>query len=114
MKHRCPCYYTFGSGLSYGTDEGLDRLLGALEQLGMEGDDFPAADLRVTLTEMRRRGWNFDQAWDSAINRLQPSQIGGVVDARLDQELRESRRAIEETRPIFKAAYGPPPMRKAA
>lgn len=59
----------------------------------------------MILREARQRGWPFDEAWSAAINRLQPSAIGGTIDPMLDADLRETRAILEECRPHFEAAY---------
>lgn len=61
--------------------------------------------VRLTLQGARERGWSFEDAWSAAMNRLQPSQAGGVVNASLAAGLREDRQLLEEDRPLFHAAF---------
>jgi transposase InsO family protein len=100
-------------------EAGLERLLTTLEDVGagkvaLTIDDARpdnAAHLtRLCLQGAAELGWSFDQAWSTAMARLQPSQAGGQVDPVEAAELREDRRLLEEDRPLFRAAYeGRPP-----
>ena len=60
---------------------------------------------RLTLQGAREQGWGFEQAWATAMARLQPSQAGGAIDPVEAAELREDRRLLEEDQPLFRAAY---------
>lgn len=93
---------------------GLERLLLQLEDVGagtlglMIEESRPANPrhlARLCLQGARDEGWGFEQAWATAMARLQPSQAGGSIDAVEAAELREDRRLLEEDRPIFQAAY---------
>lgn len=59
----------------------------------------------MILTGARAEGWDFDEAWSAAINRLQPSQEGGVFDMDLAAILLEERALIEEDRSYWQASY---------
>lgn len=95
--------------------DGFERLISTL--VGMGAPDVPegaaldsghllaAENVTLILSEARRHGWPFERAWSSAINRVQPSQLGGVVDVELEAQLRESRALLEEQRPQYQAAY---------
>jgi hypothetical protein len=84
---------------------GFRRLIETLEQHGAEGMALPAENVRSSLEGARRLGLDFEQAWSLAINRLQPSQLGGYVDPVLAETLAEDRVLLNEQRPIYRAAY---------
>jgi hypothetical protein len=84
---------------------GFDRLLSSLESLTGTDEMQPAQYVRITLTGAKQRGWEFEDAWRSAINRIQPPNVSGVVDPVQDCEMREARALLEEDRPAFQAAY---------
>jgi len=95
-------------------EAGLERLLTTLEDVGagkvaLVVDDARPDNARhlarLCLQGARAEGWTFDQAWATAMARLQPSQAGGEIDPVEAAELREDRRLLEEDRPIFRAAY---------
>lgn len=95
-------------------EDGLERLLSTLEDVGagklaFEVDaarpDNARHLARLTLQGARQEGWAFEEAWATAMARLQPSQAGGSIDQREAAELREDRRLLEEDRPLFRAAY---------
>lgn len=65
----------------------------------------PAENVRSTLEGARRLGLEFDRAWTLAINRVQPSQLGGFTDPQLASELAEDRTLLTEARPHYRAAY---------
>lgn len=97
--------------------DGLGKLLSTLGSIGsdatladLEGHHLAVENVRMILQGGIERGLPFDDAWATAINRLQPSQAGGVVDHTLARELRESRELLEEDRPVFRAAYEQRPM----
>jgi hypothetical protein len=71
---------------------------------------------RLTLQGARDRGWTFDDAWNAAMSRLQPSQAGGEIDPFQAASLREDRQLLEEDKPIFRALFegrDPTPMERA-
>lgn len=88
-------------------------MIEALEQVGsgalnlplMEEPCRPEEYVRMILCGARDEGWDFEPAWAAAVNRLQPSQMGGEVEDGLAESLREARLAIEEERPAWQAAY---------
>lgn len=94
-------------------DDGFDRLQLSLEQVGsgplalpgLDEPERPSAYVRMILTGCAERGWDFDKAWSAAVNRLQPSQLGGVVEIGLADTLREERALLEEDRGLWRAAY---------
>lgn len=100
-------------------EDGLERLLTTLVDVGAGALAFEVDAARpdnarhlarLTLQGAREEGWTFEQAWATAMARLQPSQAGGAVDPVEAAELREDRRLLEEDRPIFRAAFeGRPP-----
>lgn len=83
----------------------LEPLAASLGELDSEGLSLPQASTRIILSEARSRGIDFDPAWAMAVNRIQPSQLGGTIDPELDAELREQRALLEEVRPYWRAAY---------
>lgn len=83
----------------------LEPLAASLGEIDSEGLSLPQESTRIILSEARDRGYDFDTAWSMAVNRIQPSQIGGVVDPALDSELREQRSLLEEVRPYWRAAF---------
>jgi hypothetical protein len=85
--------------------DGFDRLMCQLEELGSSDLSTPAESLRVTLQGAAEEGWAFDDAWGTAMRRLQPSQAGGVIDLDEQRELAEARVLLEEDRPLFQAAF---------
>lgn len=89
---------------------GLDALLDTLEQAGSNGMFLAGENVEVTLRAARDHGCTFDEAWSMAINRVQPSQEGGVVDLELAASLREDRAILEENRPFYRAAYEGTPV----
>lgn len=94
-------------------EDGLDHLLATLETAGgdrvplpgLEEPARPCEYVRMILVGFRDRGADFETAWAAAVNRLQPSQMGGVADAALALRLREERALIEENRQTWQAAY---------
>lgn len=57
------------------------------------------------------RGWDFETAWRSARERLQPPNRGGVsVNDRLTRDLLEERALLDELEPAFRAAYEDRPV----
>jgi hypothetical protein len=93
--------------------DGFDRLLANLEQEGsgrlslpgLDEPTRPAEYVRMVLAACRDRGYEFEAAWSAAINRLQPTQLGGDIDRAELTVLREERALIEETRATWRAAY---------
>lgn len=91
--------------------DGFDRLIGVLEADGAGGLPLPGLDdpipsgeyVRLILGEARTRGWSFEEAWASAINRIQPT--GPTSDLGLASALAGDRMLLEETRPQWRAAY---------
>lgn len=98
--------------------DGMDDLIAAMEVGGCPPLPLPGVDeplrpaeyVRIVLGGYRDRGFDFDTAYAAAINRLQPSQEGGVIDADLARTLREERALLEEERPIWQAAYEQRPV----
>lgn len=94
-------------------DDGFDRLMGALDRDGAGALPLPGLDdpmpsgeyVRLILGEARERGWEFEDAWPSALNRLQPPIIGGAIEIETAQAMYEDRALLEETRPHWQAAY---------
>jgi len=95
-------------------EAGLEKLLTTLEDVGagkvaLSVDDARPDNARhlarLCLQGAREEGWSFEQAWSTAMARLQPSQAGGEVNPVEAAELREDRRLLEEDRPLFQAAY---------
>jgi len=100
---------------------GFDRLMTSLSAIGADsllplpGVDTPtsAADyLCRALTLLRDRDVPFEQAWSSAINRIQaPQGEGGFVeDPSIGALVAEERALLEENRPRWQAAYERRPM----
>lgn len=93
--------------------DGFDRLLANLEQEGsgrlslpgLDEPTRPAEYVRMILSGCRDRGFEFEAAWSAAINRLQPTQLGGDIDRSSLTILREERQLIEENRATWHAAY---------
>jgi hypothetical protein len=83
----------------------LEPLAEVLGELDSEGLSLPQETTRTILELARDRHLPFDEAWAMAVNRIQPSQLGGVVQPELDSELREQRALLEEVRPHWRAAY---------
>jgi hypothetical protein len=90
-------------------EAGLEELLQKLEDVGAGRMALPVDHARhltrLTLQGALGLGMSFEEAWSTAMARLQPSQEGGEVDEVAAAELREDRRLLEEDRPIFEAAY---------
>jgi hypothetical protein len=96
-------------------DDGFDRLMLALDRDGAGDLPLPGLDeagldptssghyVRLILTGAHEQGWPFDEAWSSAINRLQIA--GTTVDLDHARALAEDRQLLEEVRPHFHAAY---------
>lgn len=59
--------------------------------------------VRLVLTGARERGWTFEEAWASAINRIQPNGPTGDLD--LVHDLAVERTLLEETQPRWRAAF---------
>lgn len=84
--------------------------IGADSLLTLPGIDEPttASDYvcRV-LALMKERDVPFEQAWSSAINRIQaPQGEGGLIeDPALGQTVLAARASLEEDRPAWRAAY---------
>lgn len=85
--------------------DGFARLIAGLEAAGSEGMALPAENVRSTLEGARSLGLDFEQAWTLAINRVQPSQLGGFTDPQLAAELAEDRVLLNESRPFYQSAY---------
>lgn len=85
--------------------------MGALAEDGAGGLPLPGVDdpipsgqyVRLILTGARERGWGFEEAWTSAINRIQPNGPTGNLPAVAD--LAVDRMLLEESRPRWQAAY---------
>jgi hypothetical protein len=89
--------------------------IGADSLLPLPGVDEPttASDyVSRVLMMMRDRDVPFEQAWSSAINRVQaPQGEGGVIeDVSAAQLVLEERALLEEDRPRWQAAYERRPM----
>ena len=84
---------------------GLDSLLATLEQAGSEGMTLTSENVGAILTAAKEHEVPFELAWSRAINRVQASQAGGVVNVTLERTLREDRAMLEESRPFYQAAY---------
>lgn len=76
---------------------------------GLE-EQTPAWTMGVMLSAMRDRGWSFDQAWSSAIQRMRVSPDMEHADA---QELTDWKFWLNWAKPRFEWAFcghtGPPP-----
>jgi len=92
----------------------FDNLLASLSAIGADsllhlpGVDDPitaSSYLSRALSLMQERAIPFEQAWSSAINRIQAPQRDGVSDPRLAQLVSEERALLEEDRPKWRAAY---------
>lgn len=105
--------------ISYSSEvvDRLEPLAASLGELDSEGLSLPQASTRIILGEARTRGLDFDSAWAMAVNRIQPSQLGGVVQPELADELSEQRALLEEVRPYWRSAYEgdePSPLERAS
>jgi hypothetical protein len=90
---------------SFSASDGFDRLYAALEHRVSDGEHLASRNVLTVLSAANERRLPFDEAWSMAINRVQPSQIDGVVDVTLARELRDDRVLLEENRPYYQAAY---------
>lgn len=84
--------------------------IGAGSLLTLPGVDEPtsaATYVRRVLELMKPRGVEFDEAWSSAINRIQaPQGEGGIIeDSAVRALVLEERALLEEDRPRWQAAY---------
>lgn len=94
---------------------GFDSLMASLSAIGADslltlpGVDEPttASDyVSRALSIMRERDIPFEQAWSSAINRIQaPQGEGGVIEPSVGALVLEERALLEEDRPRWHAAY---------
>lgn len=62
----------------------------------------PAWHLRVTLMALRQRGWPFDKAWASAIQRL---RVQPHMTQEQAEELAEYKEILGWARPVFEYHY---------
>lgn len=76
--------------------------------MGSEGMTLSGRDVLELLEVGKAAGMPFDDAWDRAVNRIQPSQGLGV--ASLTAGLRDDRTLLEENRHAYQAAYEGRPM----
>lgn len=101
--------------------DGIDGLLASLSALGADslltlpGVDEPtfAGDyMRRALALLREREIPFEDAWSSAINRIQAPQAEGgrIEDPTVGALVLEERSLLEEDRPRWQAAYEGRPM----
>jgi hypothetical protein len=104
-----------------GSDLGFDGLLASLSALGADslltlpGVDEPTTAsnyMSRVLSLMQERKVPFEQAWSSAINRIQaPQGEGGLVeDTGIASLVLEERALLEEDRLRWQAAYERRPM----
>lgn len=98
------------------SESGLERVLESLSTIGADSllalpgvDELTTAPeyMRKVLALMKPRGIDFDQAWSSAINRIQaPQGEGGYIeDPRVGQLVLDERAMLEEDRPHWRARY---------
>lgn len=76
---------------------------GALPLPGLSDPVGTGKYVRLVLTGARERGWTFEEAWSSAINRIQPNGPTGDLD--LVRDLAVERVLLEETQPRWRAAF---------
>lgn len=99
-----------------GEDLGFRDLMASLSAVGADsllmlpGVDDPISApeyMRRALGLIQRQGIPFEEAWSSAINRIQaPQGEGGLIaDPRVGALVREERALLEEDRPKWRAAY---------
>lgn len=99
-----------------GDDLGFDGLLASLSALGADSLlTLPGVDEPIRAPEYMRRalellgrdGVGFEEAWSSAINRIQaPQGEGGFIeDPAVGALVLEERALLEEDRPQWRAAY---------
>lgn len=104
-----------------GTDLGFDSLMASLSAIGADslltlpGVDEPTTASNYVsrvLALMKERDVPFEEAWSSAINRIQaPQGEGGMIeDPRVAAMVLEERALLEEDRPRWQAAYEHRPM----
>lgn len=104
-----------------GIDLGFDGLLASLSAIGADsllplpGVDEPtsaAGYICRCLSLLRERDIPFEEAWSSAINRVQaPQGEGGLIeDPAVGALVLEERALLEEDRPRWQAAYERRPM----
>jgi hypothetical protein len=81
------------------------KLLADLRALGSNGLSLPSETVGLVLSEAKRHGVPWVEAWNVAVNNAAPHSHVPSIDSARAEAIAEDRALLDECEPAFRAAY---------